>query len=259
LGTGKALTQAERAARIKTGLEIGAVPTEKGLAKVGGLIDEIDNAIQAPITEAAGQGKTVNADKVISHLEGIRETFAKQANPKPDLDIIDSTIQGFKDYHGQEIPIDLAQEIKRGTYLQLKGKYGRLGSAGIEAEKGLARGLKEEIYSTLEQEHPELKSLGQKEGAYLALNQSLENAVKRIQNRDIVGIGTPIATSAGKLVAGAPGAFAGFLSRVIDMPQVKSRLAIAISKGAKNISVPTTSKAAAYAAGATGAQASQEE
>lgn len=258
LGTGKSLSQADRAARIKTGLDVGAVPTEKGLAKVNDLIGEIDNAIKTPVTEAAGRGKTVNADRVISHLEGLKETFSRQANPKPDLDIINSTIAGFKEYHGQEIPINVAQEIKTGTYLQLKGKYGRLGNAGIEAEKGLARGLKEEIYKILEEQHPELRELGKKEGAYIALNQSLENAVKRIQNRDIIGIGTPIATSAGGIVAGKPGAVLGFLSRVIDMPQVKSRLAIAISKGARNLK-PAMTKAGAYAAGATAVKASQED
>jgi hypothetical protein len=247
MGTGKAISQADRAARIQTGLEVGAVPTEKGLAKVNDLIGGIDDAIKAPITAAAGQGKTVNADAVISHLEGLKKTFTKQANPKPDLDIIDSTIAGFKEFHGQEIPIDIAQEIKRGTYLQLKGKYGKLGNAGIEAEKGLARGLKEEIYKALESQYPELKALGQKEGAYLALNQSLENAVKRIQNRDIIGIGTPIAAGAGGIIAGTPGAFVGFLARVVDMPQVKARLAIALNRAAKMKSIPKTGLAGAAA------------
>ena len=47
----------------------------------------------------------------------------------------------------QNIPVQLAQKLKQGTYKVLSGKYGEAGSAATEAQKALARGLKEEIAS----------------------------------------------------------------------------------------------------------------
>ncbi len=43
------------------------------------------------------------------------------------------------------MPVQLAQQIKQGTYQQLRDKYGEMGSAQTEAQKAIARGLKEEI------------------------------------------------------------------------------------------------------------------
>jgi hypothetical protein len=44
-----------------------------------------------------------------------------------------------------KIPVQLAQKIKQGTYRILEKKYGQLGSADVEAQKALARGLKEGV------------------------------------------------------------------------------------------------------------------
>jgi hypothetical protein len=45
-----------------------------------------------------------------------------------------------------DIPVQLAQELKKGTYRAIGGKaYGEIGSASVEAQKALARGLREEV------------------------------------------------------------------------------------------------------------------
>jgi hypothetical protein len=44
-----------------------------------------------------------------------------------------------------DISVQLAQDLKTGTYATLSKKYGQLGSAETEAQKAIARGLKEKI------------------------------------------------------------------------------------------------------------------
>src|SRR5262249_8299174 len=136
-----------------------------------------------------------------------------------------------------------AQAMKQGTYRVLKGKFGEQGSASVEAQKSLARGLKEEIAI----QFPEIDGLNAQESKLLGLQPVLERAVNRIGNHQAVGIGTPVAGAAAKAVTGN-GYVAGAISTlkaVLDNPMVKSRLAIAISKGA---SIPYAQASARVAA-----------
>jgi hypothetical protein len=124
-----------------------------------------------------------------------------------------------------------AQRMKQGTYQVLKGKYGEQGSAAVEAQKALARGLKEEIAN----QFPEISGLNAAESKLLNLQPVLERAVNRISNHQIIGIGTPVAGAATSAVTGSTtlGKVAMVAKAVLDNPNVKSRLAIAVSKGGK--------------------------
>jgi hypothetical protein len=151
---------------------------------------------------------------------------------KFNKDIPESSVQPTK------IPVDQAQAMKQGTYQQLKGRaYGELKSATIESQKALARGLKEE----LEAQFPEIKGLNAQEGQFFNLQGTIEKALARIGNHQLIGIGTPIMAGAGGAVGGAPAAgAAGVLKLVLDNPTVKSRLAIAINKAGRG-AIPLTS------------------
>jgi hypothetical protein len=124
-----------------------------------------------------------------------------------------------------------AQAMKQGTYRVLKGKFGEQGSAAVEGQKDLARGLKEEIAT----QFPEINGLNAGESSLLNLQPALERAVNRISNHQAIGIGTPIAGGAAKALtgSGSVGVVASVLKGVLDNPEFKSKLAIAVSKGAK--------------------------
>jgi len=130
-------------------------------------------------------------------------------------------------------PMDAAkaQAMKQGTYTVLKGKFGEQGSATVEAQKALARGLKEEIAN----QFPEISKLNAAEGKLLDLQPVLERAVNRISNHQLIGIGTPVVGAAAKAVTGETAIAAPLmaLKAVLDNPGVKTRLAIAVSKGGK--------------------------
>ncbi len=84
------------------------------------------------------------------------------------------------------IPIQLAQKIKQGTYKSVGDKaYGELKSSDIEAQKALARGLKEEIAGAA----PEIGPLNAQEGAILNALKLVERRVALAGNKELMGLG----------------------------------------------------------------------
>lgn len=249
---------AERVGQVvRTGLEQGIPVSEQGAVKLSGLISDLQGKIKQQIANGAAAGATIDPQAVASRLNQVRARFANQVTPGSDLAAIDATKQEFLDNQhvppsgtagpSPEIPVDQAQAMKQGTYQQLKGKaYGELKSATIESQKALARGLKEE----LEAQFPEIKGLNAQEGQFYNLEGTIEKALARIGNHQLIGIGTPIMTGAGAAVGGAPAAAsAGVLKMILDNPSVKSRLAIALNKAGRG-AIPITSanaKVTAYA------------
>jgi hypothetical protein len=75
-----------------------------------------------------------------------------------------------------------AQAIKKGTYRQLEranGPWGQLSAADVEAQKALARGLKED----LAMHFPQLQTLNPREGALIDLQDELGRHVIRQANQ----------------------------------------------------------------------------
>jgi hypothetical protein len=250
-----ALKPAERAAAIQTALQ-NAIPISKGgVEKIGDLIDDLNDKIKAEI--AADPNRPIDPNMVATRADIARAKFAKQVNAGGDLNAIEASRQQFLQEQGAPPPVPIgpqapappmgaadAQAMKQGTYRVLAGKYGEQGSASVEAQKALARGLKEEIAT----QFPEISNLNAAESKLLDLQPLLERAVNRISNHQAVGIGTPIASTAVATATGSGGlgAVAGILKGVLDNPYIKSRLAIAVSKGAKIPFSDALSKVSAY-------------
>lgn len=238
--------QGKVAAGIKTGLEEGIPVSEAGIEKLSALIDDVNRNIKSKV---AGSSATVNKFKVANRLYDTADTFKNQVNPTGDLQAISESGKEFVRNNPTEIPVQDAQAMKSGTYRQLKGKaYGELKGASIEAQKALARGLKEEISEAI----PELKELNAKDSKLLNLDPLLERAVARVANRDVGGISTPITAGVAKTLTQSKKAAmaAGAIKAVIDNPSIKSRLAIAMYRASKgNISPALAqSRLAAYSA-----------
>lgn len=159
-------------------MENGANVTKRGLDKLQVALDISDDQLDKIIKGLKG---TIDPKKVAARTTETAKKFGEQVNPKEDLDLIEQKTKEFMAHpvHGQQVitgvtqqstgivdprtgtpimksvpvyaqqtgPLSAAeaQSMKRGTYQQLKGKYTKLGSAGVETEKALARGLREEI------------------------------------------------------------------------------------------------------------------
>lgn len=236
------LPQAQRAAIVQTGLENEIPVSKQGLKDIGTAIDNLNQAIKGKI--AADPAKPIDPNAVATRADAAKAKFAQQVNAGGDLKAIDASKQQFLDENPTLTAAD-AQAMKQGTYRVLSGKFGEQGSASVEAQKALARGLKEEIAT----QFPEISKLNADESRLLNLQPILERAVNRISNHQAMGIGTPIATTAATAVTGSSpiGAVTGALKMVLDNPMVKSRLAIMVSKSAKIPISQATSRVQAYA------------
>lgn len=257
-----AIDSADRAAMVQTGLQ-NEIPVSKGgVQKIGDLIDTLNQKIKDTI--AADPNRPIDPNAVATRADSARAKFANQVNASGDLKAIEDSKQQFLQEqgasNGQPAPnmnAADAQAMKQGTYRVLAGKFGEQGSASVEAQKSLARGLKEEIAT----QFPELSNLNAAESRLLDLQPVLERAVNRISNHQAVGIGTPVAGVAAATLTGSAGIgkVAMVLKGVLDNPLVKSRLAIAISKSAK-VSMPTAiNRVNSYAASLAATSAAHQE
>jgi hypothetical protein len=199
---------------VQTLLENNMNVTKSSVDAMKNKISSLNEQIANKLEPSTG---TVSKVDVVKYLDELRAKKAKQANPAADLAAIDKVSQEFMQYNRplietptQAIPVQLAQELKQGTYSGLKGKYGQLGSTEIEAQKGLARGLKEQIASSVEN----IGGLNKQESKLLDTLSVTERRIMMDLNKDPISLGW---------LANNPAATAGFIAT--RSPKFKSILA----------------------------------
>ena len=232
------------------------------MEKLGDQIDTVNQAIKDEI--AKDPNRPIDPNAVATRTNDTLNRFSNQVNATPDLEAIKNSRNLFLQEQGATPtnpapPMNAidAQNMKQGTYRVLAGKFGEQGSASVEAQKSLARGLKEEIAT----QFPEISKLNATDSQLLNFQPILERAVNRISNHQLIGIGTPIAGAATKAVTGSggAGAVATVLKAVLDNPMVKSRLAIMVSKGGGIPYTQAAAKVGAYSAALGASAAAPQE
>lgn len=189
--------QADRA--ISTMLDEGLNATSGGVEKLGTRIHDLNTEIQNAIQ---GSGATVDRNKVLAAIDPVRARFGNQVSPTGDLAAIQSVADDFAAHPAiasNSIPVMMAQQLKQGTYRTLKGKYGEVGSAATEAQKALARGLKEEVAGAV----PSVAPLNARESALLDALAVAERRSMMDANKNPVGLAA---------IAPSPAMFAAFLA-----------------------------------------------
>ena len=206
LRTGKA------ARAIDTLLKEGVNPTMGGVQKLGQRADDVEAAIDAAIN-----GSTANISKadVMNRLNDAKQRFMTQVNPTADLAAIDAAGIDFAAHPllaSNDIPVKLAQELKRGTYQALKDKaYGEVKSASTEAQKALARGLKEEIANAV----PSVGPLNARQSELINALKVAERRALMATNNNPVGLApiSPNVARTAAFLADRSGLVKGLLAR----------------------------------------------
>lgn len=239
---------------VQTGLENDIPISKAGQTKIQGLITDLNDKVKNQIQAGSNAGATINKFDVASRLGQTYQKFGNQVTPLSDLNAIGETGNEFLQNQPNQIPAATAQQLKSGTYQQLKDTaYGQLKNSTIEAQKALARGIKEELQT----QFPEIQGLNDQESKAINLDDSLERAVNRTTNRNVLGLNDAIISgtgaAAGAALGGGTGALAGLaagvLHHVLTDPTVQSNLAIALNKASKgSLTIPA---AAARIAGYT--------
>lgn len=217
---------------ITTLLDEGVNVTPGGSRKLGDRVLTLNEEISKAI---GGSTATVDKYAAANRLQDLIREREKQATPNADVAAITRNYDEFTQNHplipGRDMPVQLAQEIKKGTYRQLRDKYGEMGSADVEAQKTIARGLKEEISAAV----PEVGPLNARESELLNAKNILDRRVLVAGNKNPLGI-SHLSPRLGNLAAG-----------VLDRSEiVKSLLARLLAPDRAKL-VPDASIAAATA------------
>lgn len=263
---------AERDAVVSTGIREGIPASRGGFDEAGKRVDALNGEIANKIAgESERQGAVVQPREVAAKVEDIRPTFSEQVNPSADVASLEKSKQEFLDKHSIKAPytkiepnpysdsfggfvptgegvtkieqpftLSQAQAEKTGTYRQLRKKYGELGSADVEAQKQLARGLKDEIAKRV----PGLSELNARDAALIELEQRLSRFVAREGNKNTVGL-IPAVLSGGSET--------GLLATLaMDNPYIKSQIAIVMDRAKKLKGAATNTARTVNAAGSAG-------
>jgi hypothetical protein len=234
------LDQSLRAKLFQTAKLEGIPVSEGGLQTASDKIDALQQQVSDAISKAQASGAPgIPTADIASRLQDTRNKFANQFTPTSDLAKIDETETALMGSNPPTMSLPEVQAKKVGTYniLRQKGAYGEQSAAGDESLKAIARGAKEELVARV----PELAALNPQEGSLIQLEGALQKAVARIQNvnkipmRSLLAAGAGIAgggAHGGTLEGAGAGAALGLLAYALDDPWVKSRLAIAIGRGA---------------------------
>lgn len=172
---------------VETMLKEGYNPTAGGVEKMKGAIASLNDDIAAAIKNSPA---TVDKRIVAGYLNDALKKFETQVNPSSDVRAIESAWTEFLNHPAlagsNQIPVQLAQEMKRGTYKALGDKsFGELKGASTEAQKTLARGLKEEISKAV----PGVGGMNKRESDLLNAMKVAERRVLMDANKNPLGLG----------------------------------------------------------------------
>lgn len=170
---------------IQTMLKEGIGVSESSLEGVQTRIDTLNNQIKDAIKNSTA---VVNRDQVVKALDDVFEKASRQSRPEADMKAVLDGMDEFLRNHAQNIPVQLAQQIKQGTYSSLGNKaYGTGLKPAIERDidKALARGFKEQIA----QEVPGVSVPNAAESKLLPVRDMIEARLSAQGNNQPIGLG----------------------------------------------------------------------
>jgi hypothetical protein len=172
---------------VDTMLDQGVNVTQGGINKLQGRVADLNTQIASAVQNSPA---VIDKQAVGYRLQGVLDDFQNQVNPKADMHSVQKAWDEFLDHpllNGtRDIPVRLAQQMKQATYKSLGNKsYGELKGADIEAQKALARGMKEDIAQAVPQVHP----LNAEETKLLDTLPLVERRVLMDANKNPFGLG----------------------------------------------------------------------
>ena len=195
----KQLETGDARVAVDTLLDYGINPNKRGTEKLRMTIDGINDDITGRI---AGSNATVSRQKALDYLSGVRAKAGNQVSPTADIGAIQGVSDDFMAHPnitGDLIPVQQAQQLKKGTYQALRGQYGQVRGSSIEAQKAIARGLKDQIADVV----PGIGPLNAEEARLLKTLDVAERRALMEMNKNPMGL---------SILAGNKAAFVGFMA-----------------------------------------------
>jgi hypothetical protein len=221
----RAIKQGVEPEVVTTLLDEGVPVSPRGVRQLRAKIDAVNTQVNNEIANASG---AVNPYRVTQRLGDTAREYVAQVNPDRALRDIGDVGNEFLQHPWMArtgLTPPQAQALKVGTYRRMGEKYGVASTAAIEAEKALARGLKEE----LEMLAPSVAPMNAREGRLIDALDAVARRAAVAGNRDPVGFAWT-ATAASKQPA-------TFMAALIDRwPAAKSYIAKGLYNEAGKVS-----------------------
>lgn len=192
--TSRSLANGDAAKAIDTMLQEGVPVTAGGAAALRSKIGELKGQVAALIAQSPG---TVNKGYVFSELSKTLDDVTKQGLPAADRGAVLQAWKQFKNHPliqgTNDIPVQMADELKRGTQRALKEFYRRTPTQSTplgaeKAEAAIASGLRQGVEDAV----PGVAAKNAKLSEYINALHQLEPRAAQAANRDLAGL-APIA------------------------------------------------------------------
>lgn len=187
---------------VNTMLKEGINPTRGGMIKAGKIAGDLNKQVEGAIGQS---NATVSVNDVTSRLSDLYRKSLTQVNPNSDTGAVEAAVEQFrnsplvaqqsalqqqfgpvaKSAGDVDIPVQLAHALKKGTYASLGSKsYGEVASTSVEAQKQLARGLREEVANAV----PSIVEPLKREAALMNVKDVAGNRALMEANKNPMGL-----------------------------------------------------------------------
>ena len=214
----------------ETALKHKIMPTEKGILKLAEFEQDLGARIGGLIDDATKSGKSIPKSQVFKHLKAARKEVGgvrvgAQKNVGQVNKLAKELNQQMKGIEGNSLTPNQLQELKRSAQAAAKYEPGVARETGSElGSKAIARAAREGV----EQVVPDAAAINKELAELKQLKKPLMQAASRIENRDLISIGTPIKATAGAEMAGGRGAIVGALAGMAEGK--KAQMAIGLKQ-----------------------------
>ena len=248
------LTQPERKNFMRTGVEQRITPDVSGVARLSGLIDAYVTRVDDLIAQATNSGKTVDAtvlfddladlenslltggsiDKFgdLKQIENVRKKLAKSIYGRKVEDL-DASVPP-KNLNAAEL-----QDIKKNAYERANFRAtGPKSSMRNEGNKAVGRSARKAVEGIAS---PEIGRINQKLGNLLEMRGPLEQAVGRIENRNLISLPQTIGAVPGIATGDFLTGLLGYTLGGMNSPKRQAALAFGAERARQIPRNPVTS------------------
>jgi hypothetical protein len=230
------LSPSERNVLTQTALDEQIMPTYSGLAKIALIKNQLKDNIDNIIDTATNSNVKIPSSTVFNYINEAKQNLGGfKIGAADDLAEINRIERNFKAYLSKnkmnEVTPRQLQEFKSDAYKRID--FDRAAGNPTVAKEEVFKGMSKAAREALEQQDPALKALNARFGSLINLEEPLQRAAGRIENRNMFGLDLGTKTTAGGVVAGGPGAAVGALLSFLDLPIPKSKAALELYKKQK--------------------------
>lgn len=234
----------DRNSAIRTALDEGIMPTQKGVRKVEDRIQLLDAELDNLIQEAGASGQKISVAAVEKYIDDLRRAkggfrLGRGKDVEKINKIMDTWHKDLAELGGgariSRVSPQFIQEFKKSAYGDVNWKAKSPGAKRSQVEedvyKAMARGAKDEIATAI----PQATEINKLLGDLLNLQPELVKAAGRIDKHNLIGLDTSVKTGMGAGIgaaSGAPGIGAGIgmALSLLGNPRIKPRIAIALKR-----------------------------